>query len=365
MIKRFRVKNFKSFKDEIILDFTKTRDYGFNNHLIKNGLVNKLLLYGKNSSGKTNLGLAIMDIALHLSNNKVDNFLYRYVLNGDAIEDSVDFSYEFSFENKEVIYKYKKDPNGTLLYEELYEDGNLLFEYNYRNNKFTNNIPEAKDFNLSLRNQNISVLKAIYTNTLYWGEDSSVYKLLNFVDRMLFFKSVEGNQFIGAMSNSEDLNDFIINNKRVKDFEKFLNSAGQSYKLCEMDGGLGKRVVGVEYKNYCAQFEVVASSGTKALWLFYYWMNRLDYISFVYLDEFDAFYHYELSDFILDYINNKSNFQSVLTTHNTNLASNRAMRPDCYAIIKDGKITSFADSTTKTIREAHNIEKMFLGGEFE
>lgn len=365
MLKEFRVKNFKNFKDEIVLDFTKNREYGFNNHLIKNGLINKLLIYGKNSSGKTNLGLAIMDIVLHLSNNSINNMLYTYVINGDAIEENVEFYYNFLFNDKDVIYKYSKDQNGNLMQESLYENTKLLFEYNYKNNKFTNNITEAKDFNLGLRNKNISVLKAIYTNTLFWDDHSTINQLMTFVDGMLLFRSVEGNQFIGGMSNSEDLNDFIINNKKIKDFESFLSEAGQEYKLCEMTGGFGKQVVGVQYKNNCAQFELVASSGAKALWLFYYWMNRLDDVSFVYLDEFDAFYHYELSRYILNYINSKTNFQSILTTHNTNLASNRTMRPDCFAIIKDNKITSFADSTSKIIREAHNIEKMYLGGEFE
>lgn len=94
-------------------------------------------------------------------------------------------------------------------------------------------------------------------------------------------------------------------------------------------------------------------------------MNRTDKISFVYLDEFDAFYHYELSTTILKYINNRSEFQSVLTSYNTFLINNELMRPDCYAILKNGKISTFADSTNKTIRQGHNLEKMMLKGEFE
>ena len=85
----------------------------------------------------------------------------------------------------------------------------------------------------------------------------------------------------------------------------------------------------------------------------------------MYLDEFDAFYHYELSSNILSYVNKRPEFQSVLTSHNTYLIDNGLMRPDCYALLKDGKISSFADSTTKVIRQAHNLEKMMLGGEFD
>ena len=49
MLKKFVVENFKNFKDELILDFSKVRDYEFNKSLIKNGLVNKALIYGLNN----------------------------------------------------------------------------------------------------------------------------------------------------------------------------------------------------------------------------------------------------------------------------------------------------------------------------
>ena len=181
---------------------------------------------------------------------------------------------------------------------------------------------------------------------------------------MLWFRSVKSNEFIGLLPNNESLSDFIIKHNLLKDFEKFLNDCGQKYKLVELEQ-LGKKVIGVKYKNYTALFGAVASAGTFSLWLFYYWMHRTDKISFVYLDEFDAFYHYELSAYILKLVNSKSEFQSVLTSHNTLLINNELMRPDCYAILKDGKISSFADSTNKTIRQGHNLEKMMLGGEFE
>ena len=181
---------------------------------------------------------------------------------------------------------------------------------------------------------------------------------------MLWFRSLKHNEFMGVMPNIEDLHDYIINNRLLSDFQSFLKGCGQNYNLCEIHEG-GKTVIGVKYKNYKARFNFVASTGTQALWLFYYWMNRTKNISFVFLDEFDAFYHYGLSSYILKYINSRDDFQSVLTSHNTYLINNELMRPDCYSILKDGSITSFADSTNKTIRQAHNLEKMMLGGEFE
>ena len=365
MLKKFAFKNFKNFNYELILDFSKVRDYEFNQELIKNNLINKALIYGLNNSGKSNLGAAIMDITMHLTDNKGnENKLYNYYVNGNNAKENVFFKYEFLFDNKDIIYTYEKDARMRLINEELKENNKIIFKYNYNTNEFINNIEGANNLDISKRTNNISVLKYIYVNTLYWSEDSSINLLMNFVNNMLWFRSLRQNEFIGVMQNGEDLNDFVINNKLLSRFEKFLNECNQDYKLCELYEG-GKKIIGVKYKNYEARFTDVASTGTLSLWLFFYWMNQSKNISFVFLDEFDAFYHYGLSNYILNYINSRSEFQSILTTHNTFLISNEIMRPDCYMILKDGKITSFADKTDKTIRRAHNLEKMMLGGEFE
>lgn len=369
MIKKFSVKNFKNFKEKLVLDFSKVRDYEFNQSLIKNGLVNKMLLYGPNNSGKSNLGAALMDITTHLTDNYgIDNLIYAYYLNGDFVDEVVEFKYEFLFGDKEITYSYKKNAQMKLLTEELKENGELLFKYNYENNNYENNILEAQTLVISKKDQSmqpsISTLKYIFANTLYWPDDSAVKLLMDFVNNMLWFRSLKYNEFTGVMPNREDLHDYIINNRLLSDFQAFLKGCGQDYSLCEIHEG-GKTLIGVKYKNYKARFEIVASTGTQSLWLFYYWMNRTKNISFVFLDEFDAFYHFELSAYILKYINEKADFQSILTSHNTYLIDNELMRPDCYYLLKDGKLTSFSDSTKKTIRQAHNLEKMMLGGEFE
>lgn len=365
MIKKFSVENFKNFKDRLELDFSKVRDYEFNENLIRNGLINKLLIYGPNNSGKSNLGAAIMDITSHLTDNNGTNKLYMYYINGNSLNSDVSFCYEFLFNNLDVTYKYKKDSDSKLLIEELYEGEYLLFKYDYQTNKFINNIKEAQTIDISKRNNSeMSVLKFIYNNTLYWPDESTLKLLIDFVSNMLWFRSLKDNEFMGLQPFKDNLHDFIINNDLLKDFEKFLKSCGVIYKLCEISE-MGQKFIGVKYDKYKARFDMVASTGTLSLWVFYYSMKIMKNISFVFLDEFDAFYHYELSSFILKFVNNMNECQSVLTSHNTYLISNELMRPDCYAILKNGKITSFSDSTLKEIRQTHNLEKMMLGGEFE
>ena len=85
-----------------------------------------------------------------------------------------------------------------------------------------------------------------------------------------------------------------------------------------------------------------------------------DKLQFLYLDEFDAFYHLNLSQAVLNRVNSDPSYQSIVTTHNPYLADNAIMRPDCYLNLKDGVIKSFADSTNRIIRQGNSLEKMVL-----
>jgi hypothetical protein len=40
------------------------------------------------------------------------------------------------------------------------------------------------------------------------------------------------------------------------------------------------------------------------------------------------------------------------------------MRPDCYFILTGEKLTSFANATNRELREGHNLEKLYMSGEF-
>ena len=111
-------------------------------------------------------------------------------------------------------------------------------------------------------------------------------------------------------------------------------------------------------------FFKVASNGTKALYTFFYWYKTATDVSFMFIDEFDAFYHFELAESIAQVLKKMKNTQVILTSHNTNLLTNRIMRPDCYFILTKDKLTSLANATSRELREGHNLEKLYMSGEF-
>lgn len=362
MLKEFKVKNFRCFHDWLIFKLDKIRDYEFNQECIKNGLINKAVIYGANSSGKSNLGFAIMDISTHLFDG-VNNLPYDNYLSLDSAETEATFVYVFKFDEDIIEYTYRKDGNRNLTFEEIKENGKLLFQYNYINKKLVNYIPYINTLKFENNTANISMIKFIYNNSNL-PNNSPIKRIVDFASNMLWFRSVRNFQYVAPNIGVESISDFIIKNNLLNELQKFFNDYGLDYKLGIFDA-FDKKIIIAKFKNGIAPLLEVASTGTMSLWLFFYWMHRNDHISFLFIDEFDAFYHFDLSKNILMSTINKSNFQSILTTHNPYLCDNDIMRPDCYFIIEDKHITSLADSTKKVIRQGHNLEKMMISGEFK
>ena len=135
---------------------------------------------------------------------------------------------------------------------------------------------------------------------------------------------------------------------------RFLNNNGIHELMATYDEG--KKM---------APFVLLASTGTMALFLFYIWsISAFDKISFLFIDEFDAFFHFESAENIVKRLNKAKQFQTILTSHNTYLMQNQLTRPDCCYIMTENRITSLFNSTDKELREAHNLEKMYVNGVF-
>ena len=368
MLKEFRVKGFKNFEKELVFDLSKTRNYNFNESAIKDGIVKVGLIYGINGSGKSNLGSAIFDIILHLTEKEKLINLYDHYLNLSNSNITAKFYYKFEFEDNILEYEYQKDKPQNLVREVFKINNKLISDYNYITNEAELNLEGTENLNKNLNGNNISFIKYI-NNNINPKEDSEQFKIkkiiekfINFVDNMLFFASLNGNFYQGFKKGNGTISDEIINNGKLKDFENFLNEAGVPYKLIEKKIGKDKRIY-CKFKSGEVDFFEIASKGTCSLTLFYSWLISLDKVSFVFIDEFDAFYHVDLAKRVVEELL-KLNIQAILTTHDTTIMTNDLLRPDCYFVLSEGKIKSLPDLTEKELRQAHNLEKMYRAGAF-
>lgn len=374
MLIKFTVENYKNFKEPITIDFTEKHDYKFNSSCVKDGLLTKAIIYGENASGKSNLGFAIFDIVGLLTDKNIEKYQLdqHSFINADSDNNSANFEYLFRKDKKTKIrYAYKKTEPQKIIFEELYVNDKKVFSYDFldkENKDFANlNLIDANTLNFEYYEDNLSILRYIANNTIQ-SENSIVKYIMNFVSKMLWFRSLQGNGYIGFTTGVEDIIEWILKNDYVKEFQGFLkNIANLDFNLnaIKVGGELQNKLLIEKHKNKVMLFDQIASSGTKALELLFYWSKKFDDVSFLFMDEFDAFYHYELSRKVIEYIKEKKNLQVVFTTHNTYLAGNDVLRPDCYFILSKGKLNSFADSTDRELREGHNLEKMLRNGEFD
>ncbi|MCD7894105.1 MAG: AAA family ATPase [Erysipelotrichaceae bacterium] len=378
MLKKFTVRNYKNFKDDLTIDFTNVGRYQFNKNCITNDVLAKMIIYGRNATGKTNLGEAIMDIktVLFLSNGLNDDMQF---LNADSNGNSVLFSYAFQFDEDELIYIYHKSSTQMLLEEELIINDISIFKcdfnanyFNFDNLKYihgeTANIERYKQSLNENNTDNVTQLPFMrwLTNNVAFYKDSPLIKLTQYVRKMIMIDTENTMRYRWRGINNRFYK-YLEDSEKLEDLEYFLNIMGVECKLELKKLPDGNNELYFKHERL-VPFRENASSGTLSLIYLY---NQLflpkQTPSFIYIDEFDAFYHYEMAENVIKFFKSKyPNCQMIMTSHNTNLMTNRIMRPDCLLILsRSGTLTSLCDATERELREGHNLEKIYISGEFE
>ena len=366
MLTRFSVENFKSFSDKLEFDLEKTGNYEFNSEAIKDGVVNKGIIYGFNGCGKSSLGLAILDIVAHMTDKQCIERQYPpYLCMNHSQNIPAIFDYKFRFSGSDVLYHYEKNNLHTLICERLWIDGREVLNYDFDSHKGFLLLKGAETLNLESRDAAISRVKYVSSNAILANchENDVFHLFVEFVNKMLLFYSLEDRQYQGLQLGSDNITDGIIRSGRVDEFQNFLKSNAINLKLGVKEKDGEKQLITI-FPNGVVDFFSIASTGTRSLALLFYWYTRMDKASFVYIDEFDAFYHYELAESVVTLLKRLESVQIILTTHNTDLLSNDLLRPDCYFWLNGSRITPICDLTEKEIRKAHNLQKMFKAGAF-
>ena len=369
MLKRFSVINFKNFGHRVVFELDRPSNYEFNDVVVQNGCISKGIIYGINGSGKSNLALAIFDIILHLTDKEKAIDKYALYLNLSSSKPIAEFEYVFAFDGIEVIYKYGKKDAMTLVYETLIIDGTEVVSYDFNTQKGYTILKGAETLQLTSELQTgaekLSRVKFIKSNAILENNETNraFVSFTSFVDNMLMFYSLDSNRYQGLSIGADSYTQGIIRHGKLKEFEKFLQEQRIDYHLVALDVN-GINELFCQFPRQTVPFTMVASTGTRSLALFYYWYTVMSKASLVFIDEYDAFYHFELSQELVKLVRSLNQTQVFLTTHNTDLLSNELLRPDAYFIIENNKMCSLDKKTDKELRKAHNLQKMYKAGSF-
>lgn len=370
MLKSLTVSNFKIFESPVTIDFSATGNYAFNKDAVKDGISKTSVMYGKNASGKSSIALALFDIVANLTDNYISPKDYAIYLNASSGKPA-EFKYVFTFDGKDVVYEYKKTNIFSIISEKLTINGKtvVLYDGNIKHPVFEVNLPGTERLNKNPNALQISALKWVKSNSILEKSDENILfeKMFAFVNKMLLFWSLQDRSFVGYSPVSNlNITEQIVRQGHFSKLQKFFKEAGIKDEITHLKHN-GSEHIALKIGKQLLDFTSASSQGMKSLLLFFSWLgcckNETEMPSFVCIDEFDAYYHYELSYFIIEFLK-KLNCQALITTHNTAILTNDLLRPDCYFICTKEKITNVHNATEKEIREGHNLEKLYRGGTF-
>ena len=271
-----------------------------------------MLIYGRNATGKTNLGKALMDIQrllFGLRRLRED----RSFLNADSVEETAVFSYEFIFDGQKVVYRYGRCSDTTLKWEKLEINDELIFSCDFSARQFNfDNLSYIKvetanteRYRLSLDEEESDDGDEIELPFMRWlvnnvalEKNSVLLKMFNYVRRMVFISA--GNHIRPRQSKAYDtFFEKLEERKGLQEIEQFFNEMGIECQLILRKLPDGQRELYFYHERLVPFFET-ASSGTLALFdLYRRLVAPMREASFIYLDEFDAFYHYEMAENVI------------------------------------------------------------------
>lgn len=376
MLTSFSVKNFKNFEKKFTIDLSNTKQYAYSEACVKDGIVKTGLIYGPNSIGKSNLGKAIFDIVQNLTDKERTPALYSSYANAKHLELAIEFVYEFVFGSSRVRYEYTKLTYEDIIKEVFFIDGvEVVSRYG---DTFHTALEGSETLNSNKLNSKISVMRFIKANAVLADNPTNnvVWSFFSFIDRMLMFSNLRQNYYQGFIVGNPLVDVEIIKKGKLAELEEFLNSADVECKLKNLEINGQQKMFFSFGENHFIDFWENASTGTQSLVFFFYWYMQMQdnpaiAPSFVYLDEFDAFYHEETAAKVVEKLK-QVQCQVLLTTHDSNLLSNDLIRPDCaFKMLPEYKNSDsyvmgpLSSRTQKELRQALNIPKMFRAGAFD
>lgn len=376
MLTSFSVKNFKNFEKKFTIDLSQTKQYAYSEACVKDGIVKTGLIYGPNSIGKSNLGKAIFDIVQNLTDKERTPALYSSYANARHPELAIEFVYEFVFGSSRVRYEYSKLTYEDIIKEVFFINGvEVVSRYG---DSFHTNLEGSETLNSNKLNSKISVMRFIKANAVLADNPTNnvVWLFFSFIDRMLMFSNLRQNYYQGFIVGNPAVDVEIIKKGKLAELEAFLNSADVECSLKNLEINGQQKMFFYFGDNHYIDFWENASTGTQSLVFFFYWYMQMQADpslapSFVYLDEFDAFYHEKTAAKVVELLR-QTQSQVILTTHDSSLLTNELLRPDCaFNMLPEYKNSDsyvmgpLSSRTEKELRQALNIPKMFRAGAFD
>lgn len=403
MLIKFKVSNYLSFKDvvELSMEPSSIREYADDNIAPECDLLRSAVLYGANSSGKSNLLKAIGFMKKFIIESSKDKQVTEKIevepfkLSTESENGQSHFEIEFNCTDIKYRYGFEVDTNrvhGERLYFTKKQKEYPCFErkgdeINVFDSSF---MTEAQGLEARTR------ANALFLSVVAQFNGTTAINIIHWIENLKFISDLQHPFNIShtAMLIEEG-------NERSKAILKFLSVADLGFKnvLSEKiqlpEGALmpkdmkeffitrskTERQVKTLHTKYDANGNPVdqiyfdlkrsESLGTQKYFaLAGYIIEALDNSTVLLIDELDSRLHPALSSLIVKLFNskanNKKNAQLIFATQNTNLLSKKIFRRDQIILTERSETgaTTIHPLSTKDVRSDEAFEKHYLHGDY-
>ena len=407
MLINFKVKNFRSIKDEVILDMQATKDKTSKEQAVfevgKIALLKSTAIYGPNASGKSNIIKAfavfhkmILESMLR-SNVNIDLPNEYFKLNSETENKPSFFEMKFLIDDKVFLYGFEIDKKKVCAEWLKQEKGNkILFERTEQEIKLNKYFKEATATLKKQTAERVLFLSILAANN---GEISkSVVKLIQKMN--VISGTQRGNtlnfsfsQFLGNSKVSERMKEFIlkadfgvvdikasqkmISAKQVQNipdkfkevfFKEDSKIAERSLKFLHKKYNTNGKEVGNEPLDFFAE----ESDGTQQMFaLSAPFIDTLENGKVLFIDEIDASLHPLLCQYLISLFNSKEknskNAQLIFTTHDISLLKEELLRRDQIYFTDKNKIGATKLFSLSDISERKGVDfaKRYLEGRYD
>lgn len=408
MLIMFRVKNFASFKDEVVLDMRAMSYKDMKNHVLeagKNKVVKTLAVYGKNASGKSNLISALyyfesfvynqffdagnrddeVDLGDRMPNIKRSTFKLGIVADDDSEFEIIfscnDRTYQYGF----VIHDIPEEKKYSIKEEWLFVDEKMVFD------RQQDSISFGKKYENELKSIDKQRQDRLYIGVLDYFAEGEVKNIVDEFKTYLkhkfnvHFELILEGSVKGIVSGVSFSKRIVEDEEYRKTIEKFIRVADvgivglsieenkdertrerNPYKVKTIHNVFDDNGKVVRQEKFELNME---SSGTnRYLSFIQYILNIIEDGGVFIVDELSARLHPILTKFIVDLFQSKRNkeAQLIFTTHDISLMNRKQFRRDEIAFVEKnqkGESTLYTLADIKARSDA-SFAKDYMAGKY-
>lgn len=336
MLKKITLDNFRSFKNRVTVELTKTSYNMLSYNAADNGVLKGCIFVGANGSGKSTIICGIKLLLDLLFSEKILDLGSFLCVFGERRQYSVE--YEFIIENEVIRYSFEVDTEKELISEKLYLDDKMLLDRMGFSAKSYIADPNGADYRSEVSKDTL-FLRTLYFNTKFasnpvlsaWMDFLKGSAYINMHERQIVhygktdvsIASYFDNGFRESVNRFFDDHGFeqsIVINRDTQDGTPF--STGDT----DIENMILVKHKGINLPIPFAQESVGNQSFLRILPAF---LTVIYNGGMLLIDDFSGAFHNDLESLLVRYFTEKSNHSQLLfVSHSTNLLSNSILRPD-------------------------------------